>query len=509
MAGTTRVYFVTDLHGSSKCFRKFINAAPVYRADVLILGGDLAGKALQTIVRGADGRWHCTFVGTDYVVDDGTELVNLERLIEDHGYYPYRAEPGELETRRADGSLDRLFAELMADRLTAWLELADERLRPVGTRLYFMLGNDDPIELLPVLDRAPWGVHAEGRRVPVDDRHEMISWGFSNITPWHSHREQTEEQLAAALEGMASEVGDLANAIVNVHVPPYGTQLDEAPVLDADLRVVQQAGQVKFAPVGSTAVRDIPARGRSAARAARPYPRVVRDPTPRPDDRHQPGQRLHDRDPQRRADHARPRQGQRPPARARLTMPTALTGRAVLVAGEAPSADPRWRDVLVAVDVGTSGARAVALDLDGRRRLEVRVGYPTTSPQPGRAEQDPRAWRRASLTALSALVRALGSGRRVHGIGLTGQCPSVCLVDRRGRPIGPGLIYRDNRAVAESDDLRRRLGDSAIHRLTGHLPSAFHVGPKLAWLRRHEPAALGGRVGGAPASRPRRPRPDG
>jgi Icc-related predicted phosphoesterase len=148
-----------------------------------------------------------------------------------------------------------LFAQLMTDRLIAWLGLADDRLRPAGTRLYFMLGNDDPIELLAVLDRAPWGVHVEGKRVPVDDRHEMISWGFSNITPWHSHREQTEEQLAAALEGMASQVGDLANAIVNVHVPPYGTQLDEAPVLDADLRVVQQAGQVKFAPVGSTAVR--------------------------------------------------------------------------------------------------------------------------------------------------------------------------------------------------------------------------------------------------------------
>jgi Icc-related predicted phosphoesterase len=57
---STRVYFVTDLHGSSKCFRKFVNAAPVYRADVLILGGDLAGKALQSIVRGAGGRWRCT-----------------------------------------------------------------------------------------------------------------------------------------------------------------------------------------------------------------------------------------------------------------------------------------------------------------------------------------------------------------------------------------------------------------------------------------------------------------
>ena len=91
----------------------------------------------------------------------------------------------------------------------------------------------------------------------LDERHEMISWGYSNITPWHSHREQTEEQLAAALaRAWPPSLNDPERAIVNVHVPPFGTQLDDAPVLDADLRVVQVMGQVKFAPVGSTAVRD-------------------------------------------------------------------------------------------------------------------------------------------------------------------------------------------------------------------------------------------------------------
>ncbi len=53
MAHRTRLFFATDLHGSSKCFRKFINAGPAYGADVLVLGGDVAGKALQTIVRRA------------------------------------------------------------------------------------------------------------------------------------------------------------------------------------------------------------------------------------------------------------------------------------------------------------------------------------------------------------------------------------------------------------------------------------------------------------------------
>src|SRR5512135_712385 len=256
MARRTRIYFVTDLHGSSKCFRKFINAAPIYKADVLILGGDLAGKALQTIVRQGDGRWACRFVGTDHLVDEGPDLQALERLVEDHGYYPYRAEPGELEARKADGSLDTLFVRLMHERLQGWLDLADARLRPAGTPLYLMLGNDDPIELRSLLDEAPWGTHAEGKALPLDDAHELISWGYSNITPWHSHREQTEEHLAESLASMAAGLRDPARSIANIHVPPLGSGLDDAPVLDADLRVQQVLGQVKFAPAGSSAVRD-------------------------------------------------------------------------------------------------------------------------------------------------------------------------------------------------------------------------------------------------------------
>jgi uncharacterized protein len=255
MARKTRVYFATDLHGSSKCFRKFLNAGQVYGADVLVLGGDIAGKALQTIVRQPGGRWACEFIGSRYDVQDGPELEALEKLIADHGYYPYRAEPGELDALRSSGGLDPLFERLMDERLAGWLALADERLRPAGRRLYFMLGNDDPASLRRQLDAAPWGVHDEGVAVPIDDDHEMISWGFSNVTPWHSHREQTEEQLAEALDRMIAKLRDPGRSIFNIHVPPYGIGLDEAPVL-SELRVQTQLGQVRFAPAGSTAVRD-------------------------------------------------------------------------------------------------------------------------------------------------------------------------------------------------------------------------------------------------------------
>jgi Icc-related predicted phosphoesterase len=257
MAKRTRVYFATDLHGSSKCFRKYLNAATVYRADVLVLGADLAGKAIQTIVAQPGGRWRCTFIGTSHDVAGGEELTALERLIEDHGYYPLRVEPGEFELMEAEGRLDGVFLELMRTRLEAWMGLADERLRPLRIPLYVMLGNDDPPTLQAVLDAATWAIAAEGRVIRIDDDHELASWGYSNLTPWHSHREQTEDQLAASLATLVGGLHDPGRAIINVHVPPIGSGLDEAPVLDPDLRVVQVMGQVKLGPVGSTAVRAI------------------------------------------------------------------------------------------------------------------------------------------------------------------------------------------------------------------------------------------------------------
>ena len=151
--------------------------------------------------------------------------------------------------------------------------------------------------------------------------------------------------------------------------------------------------------------------------------------------------------------------------------------------------------LLVAIDVGTSGARAAAFDLDGGRLLEARRGYPTNSPRDGWAEQDGRAWRSAAIGALGDLVRRLeasGIGRAgdVRAIGLTGQCPSVVLVDERGRPVSAALIYRDNRAAGEAEAIRERFGDRAIHARTGHLPSGFHIAPKLLWLQAHEPAVF-------------------
>src|SRR3979409_1909788 len=108
----------------------------------------------------------------------------------------------------------------------------------------------------------------------------------------------------------------------------------------------------------------------------------------------------------------------------------------------------RGGDVLVAIDVGTSGARAAAFDVAGGQVGVARVSYPTDLPREGWAEQDARRWRGAALTALDRLIHDLGSRRSVRAIGLTGQCPSMAPLDARERPLRAGIIYRDNRADA-------------------------------------------------------------
>lgn len=255
-AARTTLYFASDIHGSEKCFRKFLNGAKVYEADVAVLGGDVAGKAIQAITEVRSGHFECVFRGARYEIESGPELAELEQLIADFGYYPYRAQPGELEAKVADDTMEALFVELMHERLVHWMELADERLRPLGIEAYWMLGNDDPDSLNRALDDAPWGTHCDGKVLTLESGHEFLSFGPSNVTPWNSYREVPEEEIAAALEKLATELHSPETAIYNIHVPPYGSGLDEAPALDANLTVQASGGQVKMTPVGSTAVRE-------------------------------------------------------------------------------------------------------------------------------------------------------------------------------------------------------------------------------------------------------------
>src|SRR6266496_6277008 len=98
-------------------------------------------------------------------------------------------------------------------------------------------------------------------------------------------------------------------------------------------------------------------------------------------------------------------------------------------------AAPAGTPLVVAVDAGTTGARAVAFSLAGEMIAEVRRPYRISVPRPGWAEQDSRDWAEGAVAALRGLAGRIRSAGRIRAIGLTGQCPTMVPADERGRPL--------------------------------------------------------------------------
>jgi Icc-related predicted phosphoesterase len=145
----------------------------------------------------------------------------------------------------------------MCDSVSSWIKLAEERLKSSGTKCYISPGNDDTLAIDPIIQSSSYVECPEGKVVMIDDQHEMISCGYSNMTPWNCPRDISEEELGEKIASMASQVHDMERCIFNLHCPPYNTTIDQAPKLDKDLNPsVQPGGGFEMAPVGSTAVRD-------------------------------------------------------------------------------------------------------------------------------------------------------------------------------------------------------------------------------------------------------------
>jgi uncharacterized protein len=250
-----RLFFATDIHGSETCWRKFLNSGKHYEADVIVLGGDMTGKALVPIVDDGDGRWHATLLENRHDLTGEEEVAQFEERVKRRGYYPFRTDPDDLRKYEDDPEVaDRLFHERMLATVERWMALADEKLQGTGIRAFACPGNDDQFDIDPVIAEAKHVELAEGRVVEIDG-FQMASTGWANPTPWKTYREEDEPDLAARIEDMAAQLTAPAErTIFSLHCPPYGTGLDDAPELTDDLRM-KHAGHAPV-PVGSKAVRE-------------------------------------------------------------------------------------------------------------------------------------------------------------------------------------------------------------------------------------------------------------
>ncbi len=248
-----KIFFATDIHGSEVCWRKFLNSAAFYKADMVVLGGDVTGKVMVPIVA-YPGYWQVTLGGQAQRLETQAELDEVQRLIRNRGSYPAIVTADELKVlSEEEGAVDRRFTTEMIKSLDRWLDMADGKLKGGDIPCILNGGNDDIWEIDDVIEASPCVSFAEGKVLELDGFH-LVSMGWTNPTPWDTYREAPEEDLAVKIETIVQGVPDMERAIFNFHAPPFGTGLDEAPALDSTLRPTHGGAVMK--PVGSTAVRD-------------------------------------------------------------------------------------------------------------------------------------------------------------------------------------------------------------------------------------------------------------
>ncbi|MEJ7728267.1 MAG: xylulokinase [Polyangiaceae bacterium] len=145
--------------------------------------------------------------------------------------------------------------------------------------------------------------------------------------------------------------------------------------------------------------------------------------------------------------------------------------------------------VLIGIDVGTSGLKAVAIDAERGATVAVAArDYPLSTPRAGWAEQDAEDFATGAFSALRELTQKLGARiADIAGVGLTGQMHSAVLLDEQQRVVRPAILWCDVRTSAECRAIRERLGDDGLARAVGNQALEGFTLPKLLWVRAHEP----------------------
>ena len=247
-----KIFFATDIHGSEVCWRKFLNSAAFYKADLVVLGGDVTGKAMVPITA-YTGYWQVTLRGETMRLDSKQELDDIIARIRNSGFYPAIVSPDELAHLSGnEGAVGQRFEQEMISSLDRWLDMADGKLRGGQIPCILNGGNDDIFEIDDVIEASPCVSFAEGKLMDLDG-FSLVSMGWTNPTPWNTFREAPEDVLATKIDAVVSSIPDMSRAVFNFHAPPYGTGLDEAPALDGNMRPIHGGAVMK--PVGSTAVK--------------------------------------------------------------------------------------------------------------------------------------------------------------------------------------------------------------------------------------------------------------
>jgi uncharacterized protein len=258
---TVLLFYAADMHGSERVWRKFVNAAKFYGADVLILGGDITGKILVPIEELGPNRYQAVVFGKVEKVKRQDDLEDLIARLRFNGFYPYLCSPEEHAKLDTDSEyLMQVMQREMVETARRWIQIADEKLAGTQVHMYAQAGNDDN----PIVEDVLNGEHVtdvESKVVKVGE-YQLLSCAWTNPTPWDTPREMYEEGLLEMFEQLAGMLEPGVPAIFNLHAPPFNSGLDTGP----EVAGVDELGQIivkksgimpSQVPVGSKAVRAI------------------------------------------------------------------------------------------------------------------------------------------------------------------------------------------------------------------------------------------------------------
>lgn len=253
----TRILYGSDFHGSEAVFRKFLSAAFQYKANYLIVGGDVTGKAMIPVIHQGGGCYIGYVFGRREEACTPEELEKLKKTISNVGFYPIVLEKDEADDleQNPEKMSERFEAE-MCQRVREWMELAEEKLAPQGIEMFFMPGNDDLYSIDTAIEGFPHIHNPDMRRFVIAEDYEIYGNSNANMTPWACARDLEEVDLKKKMDALEEIVTNPERAILALHVPPIDSTLDTCPELDKDLKMITQGGQVVFKSAGSTAVRE-------------------------------------------------------------------------------------------------------------------------------------------------------------------------------------------------------------------------------------------------------------
>src|SRR3990172_8385650 len=142
--------------------------------------------------------------------------------------------------------------------------------------------------------------------------------------------------------------------------------------------------------------------------------------------------------------------------------------------------------MLLGIDIGTTGAKTLLCDENGKVLATATAEYPLHTPKPLWSEQDPADWWRGAREAIRAVVGKVDASQIV-GLGLTGQMHGAVFLDAAGQVIRPALLWNDQRTAAECAEITQRVGAARLIEIAGNPALTGFQAPKILWLRNHEP----------------------